>query len=144
MSRETSLWRYMVKGMSNRWDASRHEDMLAPGVPDVSYGIGGLQGWIELKVLPEWPKKFNTPVRFPKLTPWQKHWLIKRGHFGGGTWLFVRIEKSYLLFHWRTLTTVGRSAVGQSNREELILKASGVWDGQVNWDEFADILKKKI
>ena len=46
---EKNLWRYVRKGMAEHWDATRHEDRVTPGVPDVSFRVGGRNGWLELK-----------------------------------------------------------------------------------------------
>ena len=137
MSRESNLWRYISQGMGRRWSASRHEDMIGLGVPDVSYGLQGVQGWIELKVLDDWPKNPKTIVQFRKFTTWQRRWLLGRGRHGDRTWLLVKIKRVFLLFHWSSF-----NAIGTTNRKKLIAATSGVWTSRIDWDDFERILKE--
>jgi hypothetical protein len=137
MNREVALFNYLKQGMKNRWDVSRHEDNTGPGIPDVSYGLRNVNGWIELKVLDSWPKSDKTPVKIPHLTDWQKRWLARRGMHGGRTWLLVRIHKDYLL-----INGVWIWEIGSLSKEELRQKASGFWSGSINWDELDNCLAK--
>lgn len=78
-----------------RWHACRHEDSATVGVPDVSYGLDGRNGWIELKSVPRWPRK--APVRIRDLTVHQVRWLEKRGEAGGCCWLLLSVGRDYIL-----------------------------------------------
>lgn len=135
---ESGFWSYIEKGMKGRWDASRHEDLLGLGVPDVSFGCGGQNGWIELKYLPKFPKRPATPVKIRHYTNEQKIWLRKRGKAGGSTWLFLRIEKEFLLFHWTKCREVGKLPIG-----ELREIARARWVNRIKWDELENILKSE-
>jgi len=136
MSRESSLWRYVREGMGRRWHATRHEDALTAGIPDVSYGICGVQGWIELKVVERAP--LSGVIRVRHFTKEQRAWLKARGSHGNRTWLLLKIERrtaprAYLLFPWRTLDMVGECNMDELNGGSL----GGRWHSSIDFDEFA-------
>jgi hypothetical protein len=103
---ERNFWTYLSKAMGKLWDAQRHEDKLTCGIPDVSYAIEGQSGWIELKCLEKWPSS-NIIVRVPHLTPYQKLWLFLRGNHGHA-FLFLKVDRDYLLFDGRDIMEVGK------------------------------------
>ena len=72
------------------------ENLVKPGTPDVAF-IGG---WMELKVVNEWPKNvIHTKVRVRKFTPLQRRFLQKQIHKGGHAFLFVKCpDNEYFLF----------------------------------------------
>ena len=84
------------------WDPYPVENPAWPGTPDVNY----LHGWIELKQLPEWPVRTNTPVQVEHFTPQQRIWLKKRCKAGGDAWLLLQVKKEWLLFDGTTAAYV--------------------------------------
>ncbi len=60
-----------------------------PGTPDINF----IEGWIESKVIPAWPKRINTPVRVPHFRREQRSWLAKRGTFGGNAYVVLEITE---------------------------------------------------
>ena len=108
---ESGFWNTLKQGMGRSWDACRHEDACTLGVPDVSYGCrapmcingDGVNGWIELKHVPEWPRRKNTTIKIKHFTTFQKMWLKNRGKQAGHCFLFVRIHDDFLLFSWNRL-----------------------------------------
>jgi len=132
---ERSLWLYLRSGMRNSWDAARHEDRLSPGVPDVSYGINKINGWIELKSLDAWPKNPMTIVKVPGFTDQQRAWLQNRGHNGGWCWLLIRIERTYLIFSWKKIYLIG--TLNKAQMEDV---ATHVWDNSIDWPQFKRII----
>jgi len=100
MNPEKRLWNYLKQGMGNKWHAQRHEDVSAQGVPDVSYGVNSKNGWIELKVIKEYPKCNTTLIKIRHLTPMQRNWLKARGETGGSCCILLQVEKDYYLFDW--------------------------------------------
>jgi hypothetical protein len=125
MKPEQLMWQRLRTLMSPGWQADRHEDTLNAGVPDVSYSyffsVGRtVQGWIELKTLPDWPKLPETPVRIPheKRFMRQKAWLRRRGH-GCFLLLWIRSTNTWLLFHHDKV-----GGVGLWNRSELERQSS--------------------
>lgn len=128
---ESSLWVYLQRGMTRHWHASRHEE-TTPGIPDVSYALNRTgAGWIELKTLPDWPKKSKTAVAIKHLTPFQRRWMHERGQRGVPCWLFLRVDKEYLLFSWSVLPLIGKTT-----RDELYTMSVARWKNRVDWDEF--------
>lgn len=140
MSGETVLWGYLREGMRNWWDACRHEDSITTGVPDVSYGARGVQGWIELKVIAGWPGNAGTAVKIKHLAAWQRRWLTGRGKHGGGhVWLLLKVitPRTFLLFPWDRVYHIGRL-----NRIDLIDATCGIWFDRIDWTEFERIITK--
>ena len=82
-----------------------------PGTPDINW----LHGWIELKVIHQWPKRADTIVKCPTWTLEQAIWHRRRWKAGGSTYMLCRIEEQHQLF-------TGADAAdyfGLVNREKL-------------------------
>lgn len=81
------------------FDTQEHEDKLRVGVPDVSYGADGINGWIEFK----WVTG--------KLRASQVNWLAKRVLTGGHCFV-IRGWSSHLEItdcrEWRPLGEIAR------------------------------------
>lgn len=75
---------------------TRHEDECTPGIPDVSYGLWGVNGWIELKAYTKWPVRIDK-VKFSNLKPEQKNWIRNRYQAGGKVFLGVFFGKELVL-----------------------------------------------
>ena len=96
---EQKLWSRLSKAMKGYWSASRHEDSVATGTPDVSWGARKVNGWLELKVIKGWPldDKKVAPIDVRSA---QRVFLINRSKHGGHCGVFVYVEKTeeYFLF----------------------------------------------
>lgn len=94
---ETRFRQNVIKGLNKLGaDAISVENGAThPGTPDVNW----LHGWIELKVLPRWPARANTVVKFDTFTPQQRIWLRRRWNAGGSAYLLARIGRDHLLFN---------------------------------------------
>jgi len=133
---ETSLKTYLFAGMLGLWQHPvKHCESFTIGVPDVSAFMPQCGTvWIELKDLPHWPKRPQTRVVVePDPNRWalQRDFLEQRKGF-----LFLRVEREYLLFTWQALFVVN-----QENAEGLRNHAVCRWERRVNWQEFAACLK---
>lgn len=139
MGKESALWRNLRLGMKHRWNAQRHEDRFSEGVPDVSYAIGGRDGWIELKAAPQWPVRPTTPLRV-HMTPQQVLWLEQRGRAGNGRcFILLRVDRDYLLLTWHH----ARAFQEGLTQEELIIRSrKNRWEGRINFEELAMALSK--
>jgi hypothetical protein len=134
--KEKALWRYLNNGVGQRWDACRHEDCATSGVPDVSFGMHDyarekvINGWIELKVLDDWPRRPDTVVKFRSLSKEQRMWMNGRGTAGGNVWILVRVQRHYMLFHYTAL-----DFIGTTNREGLQKQATRTWVNKIDWKD---------
>ena len=95
------------------------ENPCHPGTPDVNYA----HGWIELKAMPEFPKRPDTPLRVPHYTPQQKIWAVKRSHAGGLCWLLIMVGREWFLLDG----VVAARHLGESIREQLITLSDRYW-----------------
>lgn len=87
----------------------RHEDKLVSGIPDCSYGFGGVCGWVELKTYDCWPRNPDDPLAFTDLKPEQVNWSIKRGRACGRCWFLVAIgETDWFLIPWKHARLLGK------------------------------------
>lgn len=90
------IWHHLSTRMKDRWHANRHEDTVTIGVPDISFGINGKNGWIEMKSLPDWPKT-SRPLKLHDLTIHQVKWIEKRLEFGGDCWILISVGRDFVL-----------------------------------------------
>jgi len=112
-------------------DPVRVENGLDRGTPDANY----THGWIELKYLERWPKRAETLVRLPKLTPWQCAWLKRRWAAGGLCWLIVRVGQEWFVFSgW-----VAHSVRLGLTREQFMKTASWKTGGRPTIAEIAKL-----
>lgn len=137
MSTESNLWRYLKKKIGKEWDATRHEDLIGSGVPDVSFGYRGNNGWIELKYLKKFPVRATTRIRIPHLTGAQCNWLINRNVKGGNCWILIQIANEYFLFPVIGIRYIWHH---KFTAEQFRKGATGHWVGSIDKDEFLRIL----
>lgn len=137
-SPEQKLWSYLSSIMGARWDAQRHEDKYATGVPDVSFGIGGVQGWIELKVVSGWPARSATIISLPTFSPDQRNWLNRRHAKGGHCFILLQVNRTYLLFTGdRAFDNLGRTWTKTDVEVESICH----WVGHIFPARLEEVLK---
>lgn len=136
--KESSLWHKLKRGMGDTWDATRHEDCVGVGVPDVSFGlpVSAVQGWIELKCHGAWPKRAGTFVD-TDLTSVQRRWLLNRGRAGASCWLLMQVGEDVLLYYWTNLPE------RKASRNQLVNGADAVWNKRIDWRELWSILSAK-
>lgn len=127
---ENTFKKYLIRIMGNRWDVQSHEDRYSPGIPDLSYGAGGIGGWIELKYIPEGHRKPG------KYTPEQVNWLVRRNKYAGNCWVFVKKGKStYILYP-------SEAARGIRSGEDVEVLIAGQWEGSIDPDQLLYILTR--
>jgi len=139
----SQIWRDIQRTMRDlqregRWHACRHEDSVTIGVPDVSYGLDGQNGWIELKSVPDWPIRGAIKIR--DLTYHQVRWLEDRGQAGGSCWLLMSVRKDYVLMNHegpRLLIKRGLERLEKIPAEWLVMK------DRLDGDRFAEHLRQK-
>ena len=120
---EKQLYNKLKREMNNIWDMQSHEDKYSVGVPDVSYGLEGMNGWIELKRVLKYPKKSQTVIQLPHFTGQQRNWLERRQEKGGNCWLLLQVEDDYFIFKGDRCDRVGNCY----NKEGLMRNAYSVY-----------------
>lgn len=89
---ETIIWEVLESIILKEGDCSRHEDKYKSGVPDISYGINDINGWIESKFIDKWPTRDKT-VNLRKFTSQQRRWITKRNNSGGNCYIILLVGK---------------------------------------------------
>lgn len=134
---ESSVWQYIKAGMAGRWLATRLESSSGNGVPDVTFSMPNINGFLELKYIPEWPKRPETKVKLP-LRPEQKLWISTRGKMGGNVWVLCRVKDSFFL-----LGDAKAIAVCEGWTEvEWVSRSNLWWYRKVDFDELYYGLKE--
>jgi hypothetical protein len=116
-------------------DAMAVENPCLPGTPDVNY----IEGWIELKWLPKWPKRDVTKVRIPHYTKQQRVWHFKRRRAGGQSWLLLQVRREWLLFDGAVAALV----LGHATKKELISAAEAYWNAGLPAQDLVDLLSEE-
>jgi len=127
-------FRQHMKGSG--WDVTCHEDTSTYGTPDLSWGARGINGWMELKVIPNLTDS-RKPARI-KLRKLQRIFLIKRGRTGGHCSVLVWVSRTQecLLF-----TSEGAfRALETWTPEELYRNADVISKGLPEPSRFLDVL----
>lgn len=94
------------------------------GTPDVNCTFG----WIELKWLPEWPKRESTVVKPTHFEPEQRNWLRKRCERGGRAFMLLVVGVDHLDEDWMLIW--GR--VAADNVGVLWTKEDYIYGGYVH------------
>jgi hypothetical protein len=137
MENEKVFRRYTIAGIERvGGHAQHHEDKIYGGVPDLSYGIRGNNGWLEAKWREDWPKRNDTIVRFPHFTAQQRKWIFDRGKIAGHCFIWINIADEFFLFNWRFAFVVGNMT-----RAEMLNRNNGYWSGEVDWQELCCIIE---
>lgn len=129
---EAEFWDYISAVMGGKWDAQRHEDKYSVGIPDVSYGLLGVNGWIELKAYRKWPTN-----GIPKFTSKQSNWLKNRGKHGGKCFVLIRIDDYILVYDHVDCHKLRDKGCGKEELKKLAIK---YWAGVFVPKEFMEIL----
>jgi hypothetical protein len=134
---ESILWNDMRKFLPQSLDMTRHEDKYRSGIPDVSYGVNGVNGWIELKFEPRWPR--DGILRYRKFKETQRVWLRARGESGGHCYILTIVgsgkQREYLLHSWRD-----EQLLGVVSRDELVEFSQLCW----NYSQWGDTREKLL
>lgn len=130
--RESSVRGRVIKILRD-YDPMAVENPILAGTPDVECTLG----WIELKVLENWPKKEETFVRVPHFTAQQRVWLKRRWKANQRAWLLLKIGQSWLLLSGR----VAAEHLGHVERAVLERLAIRVWNDGLVPSELIECLK---
>lgn len=96
---EQALWDKIRDEMAGHWRADRVENKILQGMPDVYFSVSsGLTGWMELKVINQFPKGDHHVVRIPHYTPFQANWHWTHRDFGTKSWIVIQVEEEVFFF----------------------------------------------
>lgn len=116
---ESLLYDRLVRATPNfHWQ--RHEDKLAKGIPDCSYGSHQTGGWIELKTYDNWPKEEASPLKWSDLKAEQVNWLIARGRKCGHCYILLEVGKDPKTSDWLLISWHHLRKIKQYNRKKLM------------------------
>jgi hypothetical protein len=138
---EANLWTTIrTKMLPDYWsEATRHEDAYQKGIADVSFVQLGRHGWMELKWVARYPVRESTVVRIPHYTDEQRAFLRAKGSAGGMTFLFMKIERDYLLFDH-----LNAPDVGMVTASELRALASCVMSGKFDPEKLFKAIEENM
>lgn len=125
---ENRLKKHIVDKMGSRWDVQSHEDQFSVGIPDLSYGARGINGWIELKRILSWPKRPETPVKIEHFTANQVSWLRRRGKKAGHCYILIQVAAEYFVFSFHSARLIRAGITKKEFSEMCILHMSGTLD----------------
>ncbi len=137
---EATFSRYVMNGVkkvSVKGHFFRHEDLITPGISDISYCLETrVSGWIELKFIKNKPKNLNIKFKIRHFTDHQRSWLQTRGQLIGYCFLFVKVGRTdYYLFSWEQLPYIN-----EYKWNDLEDHALGYWKHRVNFEELLNHL----
>lgn len=101
------------------------ENIVGIGTPDVTY----IDGWLELKILDDWPAKPGTVVKFKRYTKDQKLWLRTHWELGGRAFLVAKVAQEWLVIAGPDAVVAG--SVTRSELESVAILHMKKFDPQI-------------
>lgn len=136
---ESDTWDHLRNAMDGLWHVQRHEDKWSTGIPDLSFGVRGVSGWIEMKFLSELTVEqyHRFDFDFAHFRSDQRNWLTARGdHTHNRVYVFLQlgtgVSRAFYLWRWPELKAV----LGKKRFSAVEATALGVWPGRVIPGEF--------
>lgn len=134
--RENSLKKYLIRLMGTTWHAQSHEDMYSEGVPDLSFGLHGTNGWIELKQIPKYPSSPESDMKPSEFTSQQVNWITKRGKKAGFCFVLIKVANDYYIFDWRAAKQIRNGATPEWYKTRCL----GRWQNSIDKEMLTSIL----
>ena len=130
---EARLRKYLIINVDDQGHFCPIEAHVSqPGIPDYSYTINGINGWLELK--------FGTAAKPPHLRVMQKIWLERNIKHGGNPLVLVgAVIDDHLEFGIAHGNKAGKMAAAKINKDWMAC-CTTVWLDRVVWSEFLAIL----
>jgi hypothetical protein len=123
---EDALWKRTREHLGPLGRLVRIESSTELGIPDICYlirrypahkAIAPVCGWLELKHVPEWPKRPTTTFRIDKLTLDQVNWATHWALAGGRVSCLLQVATDLIVMDFRLLAQVFG---GQHTRGSLL------------------------
>jgi hypothetical protein len=116
---ESSFWAAVSRNMRKYGDFIRIENAVGVGTPDVNYALnnGSGEGWIELKCIPKWPARPDTPVVIKHYTQEQRIWHMHRARYGN-VYVLIRVDETreYLMLD----AAVAAKLIGTATKAQIL------------------------
>jgi hypothetical protein len=87
---ESNFWVLVRKSLDLKM--YRVENRVMKGMPDIHYIRDGVSGWIELKYMPDWPKKRVSSGLMLNQCLWLKEYDERKGR----CWILIRIGRDFI------------------------------------------------
>lgn len=135
---ESNLWARTRARIGPFGRLARVENSCDLGTPDVAYCLGTprtrpASGWLELKHVPYWPARENTPLVIKKLTVHQVTWQEEWAKAGGRVFTLIQVEHDILLASVPTLRRIFERGLSKADLvgESLLFSRGGYPTGEV-------------
>lgn len=88
------MWRSLRRWLKDETRAkyTRIENRCERGTPDLHYCVNGKAGWIEMKEIPDWPRKPLGMLPMSHFTLEQRLWLRTYEQSGGTCWVLLHVK----------------------------------------------------
>ena len=129
-----------MKNPLDRMD--RIENLVVDGMPDISYCIKGVDGWIEMKS-PAAPKRKTTPVLKSqhKLLQSQKNWFKRQYNAGGIAYILICMRSRWILMDGAYADKVNDMTMIELINDSTWKAETPIFDGQ--WETLREALCKR-
>lgn len=134
---EYGFWQLLKAGMRKYWLATRIENSVSVGIPDVTFAMKDFFGWIELKYIPMWPKKPSTVIKL-RLNPHQRAWFVTHGRVCDDIWSLCRIQDDIFLLTWQQAL----SAMEGWTEDQWHKRSHYHWHKNINFKHLHHMLKR--
>lgn len=116
---EANVSKALMTRLKKVGHATRIENLVGVGMPDVSYCVDGAEGFIENKWRSSWPKDPEGIVTLKHFTAQQRIWIADRARAGGS--VFVLLGVGIPVTDWLLLDGAFASArLGLASKGELV------------------------
>lgn len=95
---EQRLYDWVFRRIGHLAHLTRVENRVKRDTPDLYVAFPGWHGWIELKVVSDYPLRAKTPIRLGHWTSGQRYWAERHQSCGGNIGLLVEFETTGDLF----------------------------------------------
>lgn len=116
---EANLWTRTRNKLGPFGKLVRVENSCELGTPDVAYCLGRtskpVSGWLELKHVPEWPKKEHTSLVIKELTIDQVTWHEEWKKAGGLVFTLIQVDDDIMLVNTKTLRRIFERSLSRAD-----------------------------
>ena len=131
---EAELRKYLIKNVDDSGHFCPIEAHASqPGVPDYSYTVDGVNGWLELK--------HGTLKMPPNLRSMQKVWMDRNVNYGGEPLILCSIVDNVGMLYGIIHGSKTDGIYMAKHTSAWVSNFSTVWSNEIVWPEFLAILR---